>query len=166
MAEETAPASKLTEAKLAELTAQIVSAYVTNNSLPAAELPGIIRNVSGSFQRESVPAEVQEATPAVSVRRSITPDYLVCLVCGKHQKTLKRHLASAHGLSPSDYRTRFGLQADYPMVASAYSQARSQMAKDIGLGQKGRGGIPTPPAAPVKSARRGRPPKVAPPATE
>lgn len=161
MSDESAPVSKLNEAKLAELTAQIVSAYVTNNSLPAAELPGIIRSVSGSFQRDEGPAEVTEVTPAVPIRRSVNADYLVCLVCGKHQKTLKRHLATAHALSPADYRTRFGLPSDYPMVASAYSQARSDMAKQIGLGQKGRGGAPVSPAVAKTPGRRGRPPKAA-----
>ena len=169
MSEESVAEIKLNEAKLAELTAQIVSAYVTNNSLPAAELPGIIRSVSASFQRDEPATEAPEVTPAVSVRRSVTPDHLVCLVCGKHQKTLKRHLATAHGLSPADYRTRFGLPSDYPMVASAYSQARSDMAKQIGLGQKGRGGMPVPPSAPKaaapKTGRRGRPPKAAAAAT-
>ncbi len=139
MTDESKPADKLTEAKLAELTAQIVSAYVAHNALPAAELPGFIRNVTGSFQRDAdaVP-EPAEIVPAVSIRKSIAPDHLVCLVCGRRQKTLKRHLSTAHGLAPADYRQRFGLSPEYPMVASAYSEARSAMAKEIGLGRKGR----------------------------
>lgn len=154
-----AAADKLTETKLAELTAQIVSAFVTNNSLPAGELPGFIKSVSGSFAREQVAPEPDAVSPAVPVRKSVTPDHLVCLVCGKHQKTLKRHIASSHGMTPDQYRTTFGLVSDYPMVASNYAQARSDMAKRIGLGQKGRGGVPA--KTPAKPARRGRPPKQA-----
>lgn len=160
-----ATAGKLTETKLAELTAQIVSAFVTNNSLPAGELPGFIQSVSGSFSRETIAAEPVQITPAVSIRKSVAPDHLVCLVCGKHQKTLKRHIATAHGLSPAEYRTTFGLGSDYPLVASDYAQARSEMAKRIGLGQKGRSGKPAkaapPKAAVPKAARRGRPAKQA-----
>lgn len=161
MSEETMPANKLNEAKLAELTAQIVSAYVTNNSLPAAELPGIIRSVSASFQRDEGPAEVTEVAPAVPVKKSVTPEYIICLEDGRKMKTLKRHLKTAYNMSPDEYRKRWGLPSDYPMVAPNYSQARSDMAKQIGLGQKGRGGAPVAPASPKTPGRRGRPPKAA-----
>lgn len=159
MAESTT--EKLSETKLAELTAQIVSAFVSNNSLPAGELASVIQSVSGSFTREVAAPEPKQVMPAVPVRRSIAPDHLVCLVCGKHQKTLKRHIATAHGLSPAEYRTTFGLSSDYPMVASDYAQARSEMAKRIGLGSKGRGGKPTKPEKPARKPRRAAPAKEA-----
>src|SRR3546814_18268400 len=126
-------ADKLTETKLAELTAQIVSTFVANNSLPAGELPRFVENVSGSFSRETDAAEPAQITPAVPVRKSVAPGLLVCLVCGRHQKTLKRHIATAPGLSPAEYRTTFGRSAGYPMVAREYAQARSEMAKRMGL---------------------------------
>ena len=151
---------KLTETKLAELTAQIVSAFVSNNSLPTTELPKLITGVSASFTREQAAPAAEQITPAVPVRKSVAPDHLVCLACGKRQKTLKRHIATSHGMTPDQYRTTFGLSSDYPMVAAEYAQARSDMAKRIGLGQKGRGGKPAA-AAPSKPARRGRPPKQA-----
>ena len=151
---------KLTETKLAELTAQIVSAFVANNSLPTADLPTLIKGVSSSFVREQAAPEPEQITPAVPVRKSVAPDHLVCLVCGKHQKTLKRHIATSHGMTPDQYRTTFGLSSDYPMVAADYAQARSDMAKRIGLGQKGRASKAAA-AAPSKPARRGRPPKQA-----
>lgn len=122
--------------KLAELTAQIVSAYVANNSIRPAELPDVIRAVAASLPIERKAEEPAKPVPAVSVRKSIGQDYLVCLVCGKRQKTLKRHLATAHGMSPAEYREQFGLDRDYPMVAPAYSSARSEMAKQLGLGRR------------------------------
>ena len=150
--------NKLTEARLAELTAQVVSAFVSNNSTPAAELSTIIKSVAASFTRQEEVSEAEEITPAVSVRKSVAPDHLVCLVCGKQQKTLKRHISTSHGMTPAEYRNTFGLRSDYPMVASAYSTARSEMAKRIGLGQKGRGGKPTK-ALPAPKGRRTRKPK-------
>jgi predicted transcriptional regulator len=121
-----------------ELTADIASAYVSNNTVAASELPGLIKAVFGALTGvgESDPAEPQ--APAVPIRKSITPDYLICLEDGRRFKSLKRHLRSKYALSPEDYRAKWALPKDYPMVAPAYSAARSSLAKQIGLGQGGR----------------------------
>jgi predicted transcriptional regulator len=125
-----------------ELTASIVSAYVSNNTTTAAEIPGLIAQVHAALQRvsngsaEAVSAE--PARPAVSVKKSMTPEYLVCLEDGKRFKSLKRHLRSRYGMSPEQYREKWGLPADYPMVAPNYAVARSQLAKKMGLGQQRR----------------------------
>lgn len=138
-----------------ELTADIVSAYVGHNALSAADLPRVIGQVHAALSGlvVSVPAEpVVELKPAVPVKKSITPDYLICLEDGKQFKSLKRHLKTEYGMSPEDYRAKWGLPADYPMVAPNYSEARSQLAKSIGLGRK--------PAVP-SPAKRGRKPQAA-----
>jgi predicted transcriptional regulator len=124
-----------------ELTAGIVSAYVSNNSVSAAEIPALINQVHAALLRVSggqaeLPAEPLK--PAVSVKKSITPDYIVCLEDGKKFKSLKRHLRTQYGLSPEQYREKWGLPADYPMVAPKYAEARSQLAKQMGLGQQRR----------------------------
>lgn len=122
-----------------ELAADIVSAYVSNNTLPANDLPSLILDVYGALTRTiDTPIEVEEEPqkPAVSVRRSITPDYLVCLEDGKQFKSLKRHLRTHYDLSPEEYREKWGLPADYPMVAPNYAAARSALAKKMGLGQQ------------------------------
>jgi predicted transcriptional regulator len=122
-----------------ELTGDIVAAYVTKNSISAADLPDLIRNVYAAFstlgqaQPVAVAATVQK--PAVSIARSITEDYIVCLEDGKRLKMLKRYLRSRFNMSPDDYRRRWGLPADYPMVAPAYTERRSEFAKKIGLGK-------------------------------
>lgn len=131
---------RLSETKLAELTASIVSAYVAKNALPAADVPAFIKSVSESFHTEAEVVEPEVLQPAVSVRKSVTPETITCLVCGKRHKTLKRHLASAHNMSTEDYRRAFNLSPDYPMVAPEYAAARSDMAKRIGLGRQGKGG--------------------------
>ncbi len=128
---------------LATLTADIVSAHVSNNSVNSTELPELIRSVFASLSgldgaAEAAPAE--KPVPAVSVRASIKPDYLVCLEDGKKLKMLKRHLMTAYGMTPDDYRAKWNLPADYPMVAPAYAETRRQLAVKIGLGTKGRGG--------------------------
>ncbi len=122
---------------LIALTTDIVSAYVSNNRLPPSELPELIQSVSEAMRTLGQP-EVEEETPlvpAVNPKRSVFPDYIVCLEDGKKFKSMKRHL-TAHGMTPQQYRAKWGLPADYPMTAPNYSAARSVMAKDIGLGQK------------------------------
>ena len=120
------------------MTAEVVAAYVGNNSLPATQLPDVINTVYGTLRRvngAAAPANEQSQKAAIPVRRSITPDYIVCLEDGKKLKMLKRHLRTAYGLSPEEYRSKWGLPADYPMVAPNYSKKRSAFAKKIGLGR-------------------------------
>jgi predicted transcriptional regulator len=122
---------------VAELTTEIVVAYVTGNSIAVADLGdliGAIARALGALGREQI--EPAKPEPAVPVRRSIHDDHLVCLVCGKRQKILRRHLDVAHQLTPKAYRERFGLKPDYPMAAPGYSRQRSQMAKRVGLGRR------------------------------
>ena len=130
------------------LTAQIVAAHVSNNSVPVTELSGLIENVHRTLAGLGRPTEAPPPVrpePAVPVKKSITPEYLICLEDGKKLKMLKRHLKTAYNMSPEQYRERWGLQPDYPMVAPAYAQHRSSLAKKIGLGtrprtRRGRGG--------------------------
>jgi MucR family transcriptional regulator, transcriptional regulator of exopolysaccharide biosynthesis len=131
---------------LAELTTEIVSAYVSHNKATPSELATLITTVASQLAQigtKVVPAAEAKAEPAVPVRRSIRPDHLVCLVCGKPQKMLKRHLAVQHDLTPAQYRERFGLKPDYPMAAPNYVQQRREVALATGLGRP-------------KPARRGR----------
>jgi predicted transcriptional regulator len=123
---------------LIELTAEIVAAYVSNNSVAANDLPGVISQVHAALGGTATPAEdvLEKPKPAVSIRRSIQSDHLVCLEDGQKFKSLKRHLMTHHGLTPEQYRERWELPADYPMVAPAYAEARSRLAKEMGLGQK------------------------------
>ena len=123
---------------LLALTADIVSAHVSNNVVAVSDLSVLIGNVYASLSTlGAVPAvEVSAQKPAVSVRLSVKPDQLVCLEDGKKQKTLKRHLMTSHGLTPDAYRAKWDLPADYPMVAANYAAQRSAMAKEIGLGRK------------------------------
>lgn len=124
---------------LIELSADIVSAYVSHNALNAGELPRLLTEVHttlSSLQSAPAPAPVEELKPAVPVRKSITPDYIVCLEDGKKFKSLKRHLRTHYNLSPEEYREKWGLPPDYPMVAPSYSATRSKLAKDNGLGRK------------------------------
>ncbi len=126
--------------ELLELTTEIVSAHVSNNSLPVGDLPQLIQDV---YRTLSNVGGVQSATerpqPAVSVKKSVTPDYIVCLEDGKKLKMLKRHLKTSYNLTPEEYRERWGLPRDYPMVAPNYAKHRSALAKKIGLGTKSRG---------------------------
>ncbi len=123
---------------LLRLSTDIVSAYVRNNSVPSAQLQEVIREVYVSLQ--AVQNEDIEASkplkPAVPIKRSITPDYIVCLEDGRKLKMLKRHLRTAYGMTPEDYRAKWGLDSSYPMVAPNYAKRRSEFAKSIGLGQK------------------------------
>jgi predicted transcriptional regulator len=124
-----------------ELTAEIVSAYVSNNSVPAGELPALLNDVHAAIVRvaSGVVAAVPEAAkPAIAPKKSITNDYIVCLEDGRKFKSLKRHLRTQYNLSPEQYREKWGLPSDYPMVAPAYAKARSALAKQMGLGQQRR----------------------------
>lgn len=125
-----------------ELTASIVSAYLSNNPTPAAEIPNLISQVHGALVRVSSgrteTAPLEPARPAVSLKKSIAPDYVVCLEDGKRFKSLKRHLRTQYNMTPEQYREKWGLPADYPMVAPNYAVARSQLAKQMGLGQQQR----------------------------
>jgi predicted transcriptional regulator len=132
---------------VAELTVKIVSAYVSNNTIAQSELAELITTVASRLRQGSADPEQlaeERPEPAVSVRRSIRPDHLVCLVCGQPQKMLKRHLATRHDLTPAQYRERFALKADYPMAAPNYSRQRREVALATGLGR------------PKRPARRGR----------
>ncbi len=127
------------ESPLLQLTAQIVSNYVVKNPIPAAGLPGLIASVSQSMQKLSASAApVLEPTkaPAVDPKKSVHPDHIVCLEDGKRFRSLKRHLGAEHGLTPEQYRQKWSLPADYPMVASSYAATRSDLAKKMGLGRK------------------------------
>jgi predicted transcriptional regulator len=129
------------KSEIIEMTADIVSAYVGNNSVSAGELPSLIQSVHRALASVSSGAEAVEATPkepAVPVKRSITPDHLICLEDGRKFKSLKRHLRTKYNMSPEDYRAKWGLAKDYPMVAPNYAKARSDLAKQMGLGQGGR----------------------------
>lgn len=120
-----------------ELTADIVSAYVQNNAVPVAGLPDLIASVNLALSSIDKPAETTEPpTPAVNPKRSVFPDYIISLEDGRKYKSLKRHLATRYDLTPDEYRAKWGLPADYPMVAATYSAARSAFAKSSGLGRK------------------------------
>ena len=124
-----------------ELSVEIAAAYVSNNPLPASELPELLAGVHSALARAgAAPAERAPPAPrpAVSARRSVTDAYIVCLEDGKRFKSLKRHLRTQYGMSPEEYRARWGLGPDYPMVAPAYARARSLLAKEMGLGQQRR----------------------------
>jgi predicted transcriptional regulator len=130
------------------MTADIVSAYVGNNTVASSDLPSLIQSIHRALTGVAGGAEPVEAAPrepAVPVKRSITPDFLVCLEDGRKFKSLKRHLRTKYNMSPEDYRAKWGLAKDYPMVAPNYAKARSDLAKQMGLGQGGR-----------KPARKGR----------
>ena len=124
-----------------DLTANIVSAYLSNNPTPAAEIPNLISQVHAALLKVSsgrAEPPVEPARPAVSMKKSVTPDYLVCLEDGKRFKSLKRHLRTQYNMTPEQYRDKWNLPADYPMVAPNYAVARSQLAKKMGLGQQRR----------------------------
>lgn len=139
------------------MTADIVSAFVANNSVAANDLPNLIKATHSALAGISTgeipqaPAEKQE--PAVSIRKSISPDFLICLEDGRKFKSLKRHLRTKYNLSPEDYRAKWGLPKDYPMVAPNYAKARSDLAKSMGLGQGGRQ-AKAPAKGPAKAAAK------------
>ncbi len=129
------------KSEIIEMTADIVSAYVGNNSIATADLPALIQSIHRALTAVSggvEPVEVAPKEPAVPVRRSVTPEYLICLEDGRKFKSLKRHLRTKYNMSPEEYRAKWGLAKDYPMVAPNYAKARSELAKQMGLGQGGR----------------------------
>jgi predicted transcriptional regulator len=137
---------------LVQLTADIVSAYVTNNQVEAGQLSKLIEEVHVALVRAPAAAaepEQKELVPAVAIRKSVTPDYIVSLEDGRKFKSLKRHLAGTYGMTPDEYRAKWSLPRDYPMVAPNYAKARSDLAKRMGLGRKAG-------EAPAKKGARGR----------
>jgi predicted transcriptional regulator len=142
----------------AELTANVVSAYVSNNSVQTSDLPGLITSVYASLSGASSTSREERADkpiPKVPIKKSITPDYIISLEDGQRYKTLKRHL-SGRGMTPAEYRTKWDLPKDYPMVASNYAAKRSELAKALGLGLQRRKRAES---ATVPKAKRGRPRK-------
>jgi len=131
----------ISQGDMMRMTTEVVSAYVGNNALPVAKIPDVINSVFGTLRTlqngHSVPSD--RPKPAVPIRKSVTPDFIVCLEDGKKLKMLKRHLRTNYSMSPEEYRAKWGLNSDYPMVAPNYSAQRSNFAKRIGLG-RGRGG--------------------------
>jgi len=130
--------SRFEGAGLMQMTANVVSAYVANNILPASQLSDVIATVFSSLQslgNGQIEPRQDSIRPAIAIKKSITPDYLVCLEDGKKLKTLKRHLRTTYDMTPDDYRAKWGLPADYPMVAPNYAAQRSAFAKQIGLGR-------------------------------
>jgi len=127
------------EIDLVEHTTEIVSAYVGNNAIAASDVPNLIAQVYQALTAtvaEQTEEEQEPLKPAVSVRKSVTPDFIICLEDGKKFKSLKRHLRTHYDLTPEEYREKWGLPADYPMVAPNYAKARSELAKQMGLGRK------------------------------
>ena len=136
MAESVAP--KAAEDELLRMTAEVVSAYVSNNTLATGQLADVIQAVYNSLrglEGQAVEPVAEPLKPAVPIRKSVTPEYLVCLEDGKKLKMLKRHLRSTYNLTPDEYRSKWGLAPDYPMVAPKYAEQRSEFAKKIGLGR-------------------------------
>jgi len=135
-----------------DFTADIVAAYVSNNSVAAADLPALIEAVHRALGQLGTPAAapVEELKPAIPIKKSVTPEYIICLEDGKKFKSLKRHLRTSYGMSPEAYREKWGLPKDYPMVAPAYAAARSELPKNMGLGQSRKKA----PAAPAKKPAR------------
>jgi predicted transcriptional regulator len=137
---------------LQALTSEIVTAYVGSHNVSIADLAGVISSVHSALKQLSEPALPAPLTPVVPINRSIKPDYIICLEDGRRFKSLKRHLQTTYGLSPDEYRQKWGLRADYPMVAPNYAAQRSELAKSIGLGR--RKAEAAPPPAPAKPGRK------------
>ncbi|MBL28311.1 MAG: transcriptional regulator [Rhodospirillaceae bacterium] len=134
--------SKTPPESVLRMAAEIVSAYVSHNALPSAQIPELIQTVFKSLSEMETPEaeQVEEAPkPAVPVRKSVTPDYIICLEDGKKLKMLKRHLRTTYNMTPEEYRAKWGLAPDYPMVAPSHAAQRSAFAKQIGLGRKREG---------------------------
>ena len=141
-----------TELDLTGLTADIVSAYVAHNALTGDKLPDLIGSVYGALSRASVQGvepEKVELKPAVAIKKSVTPEYIICLEDGKKFRSLKRHLKTYYDMSPDEYREKWGLPHDYPMVAPSYAAARSDLAKNMGLGRRGTAVAGTQPGTPA-----------------
>ena len=146
-----------------ELAAEVVAAFVANNSLPVGDLPALIHSVRAALENLArgpmdLAPLVEKKEPAVSIRKSITPDFLVCLDDGKEFKSLRRHLVTL-GMTPDEYRAKWGLPADYPMVAPNYAAQRSELAKKAGLGQIRKNAAPRQKAVAATPPKRGRPAK-------
>jgi MucR family transcriptional regulator, transcriptional regulator of exopolysaccharide biosynthesis len=142
-----------TELDLTGLTADIVSAYVAHNAFTGDKLPDLIGSVYGALSRASVQGvepEKVELKPAVAIKKSVTPEYIICLEDGKKFRSLKRHLKTYYDMSPDEYREKWGLPHDYPMVAPSYAAARSDLAKNMGLGRRGTAVAGTQPEVPAK----------------
>jgi predicted transcriptional regulator len=156
-------ASETEPSRSTTLAAEVVAAFVANNSLPIGELPALIHAVRGALENldkaplDTTPSVVKREPP-VSIRKSITPEFIICLEDGKSFRSLRRHLRTL-GMSPEEYRAKWGLPADYPMVAPNYAAQRSEMAKTIGLGQLRAKAASRPKAAAAAPAKRGRPAK-------
>jgi len=130
---------KQTAMEILELTSEVVCAYVSNNPLAASDVPNLVKEIHSTFDAVasgSAKAEAERPKPPVSIKKSLGHDYLICLEDGKKFKSLKRHLKTHYDLTPEQYREKWGLPADYPMVAPAYAEKRSQLAREMGLGQK------------------------------
>src|SRR5690242_5789148 len=139
-------------AALLDQTTRIAAAYMANNRVPASDISALLHTVHSTLVTLGQPNKTEAPaplTPAVPIRRSVTPEYIVCLEDGKRLKMLKRHLRSTYGMTPDEYRTRWGLPSDYPMVAPDYAERRSRLAKDFGLGRRRE-----PEPAPTKRTRR------------
>jgi predicted transcriptional regulator len=153
-------ASEAEPSRSTTLAAEVVAAFVANNSLPIGELPSLIHAVRGALEKlgkaplDTTPSVVKREPP-VSIRKSITPDFIICLEDGKSFRSLRRHL-SALGMSPEEYRAKGGLPADYPMVAPNYAAQRSEMAKTLGLGRLRTNAASSPTAIASGPAKRGR----------
>ena len=150
------------ELDLTSLTADIVSAYVAHNALTGDKLPDLIGSVYGALSRASVRGvepEKVELKPAVSIKKSVTAEYIICLEDGQKFKSLKRHLKTHYDMSPGEYREKWGLPHDYPMVAPSYAAARSQLAKSAGLGRPRKAEALAQPEVPTSSARTEKPGK-------
>ncbi len=131
---------KIDVSEVLNLASSIVAAHVSNNSVAVSDLPQLIRDVYQALSsvQDGGDREAERLTPAVPIKRSITPDHIICLEDGKKLKMLKRHLKTAYNMTPEEYRERWGLASDYPMVAPNYAKQRSKLAKQIGLGTRGR----------------------------
>ncbi len=134
--------------KLLQHTSTIVAAHVANNPVAATDVPGLIATVHQTLATLGPEEPAAKPNPAVPIKQSVTPDYIICLEDGKKQKMLKRHLKTAHSMTPDDYRKRWGLPADYPLVSPNYAKTRSELAKNFGLGRK--------PGNKIKNQRKAR----------
>jgi predicted transcriptional regulator len=124
-------------AELLEFTSNVICSYVSNNPVASADLPAVIGDVFGTLSGLGKPVVLEvDLTPAVPIKKSVTKDAIICLECGKRQKMLKRHLFTAHGITPDEYRSKWSLGYDYPMIAATYAAKRQEIAKQIGLGRK------------------------------
>ena len=134
---------KLSQNELLSLTTEIVASHLSNNTVAVSDIPQLIKLVYSTLATQGVEEEKEQPEklmPAVPVKKSVMPEYIICLEDGKKLKMLRRHLMTHYGMTPDDYRAKWGLPADYPMVAPNYAEKRRALAKEIGLGTKGRGG--------------------------